>query len=350
MRLGRAWPAEALRRPLDALRRRRRARIALLVTVALVVVLGGGWLLLRNSPLVAVEHVDVVGVHGPEAAAIESALIGAAHKMTTLHVRTGALRAAVAAYPVVSEVRASASFPHGLRITVVEQLPVAALVAAGTRTAVAANGLVLGPALLSPSLPSVGASFAPATGQRVAGASQLAALEVLGAAPAALASRVSSVYEGPRGLTVSMRNGLLVYFGDATRPHAKWFALARVLADPSSAGASYVDVELPSRAAAGFPEGHAPNLPTGTSEEAPAHTPASRESTVGALAERLAPPGSKGNGPAAEPEKTSTTGAGNGGSEAAAQPTEHGEEASHGSEEASQAGAAEAPTQGTQGG
>ena len=42
-----------------------------------------------------------------------------------------------------------------------------------------------------------------------------------------------------------MRNGLLVYFGDATRPHAKWLSLARVLADPSSAGASYVDVRLP---------------------------------------------------------------------------------------------------------
>ena len=42
-----------------------------------------------------------------------------------------------------------------------------------------------------------------------------------------------------------MRNGLLVYFGDATRPHAKWLSLADVLADPSSAGASYVDVRLP---------------------------------------------------------------------------------------------------------
>ena len=49
-----------------------------------------------------------------------------------------------------------------------------------------------------------------------------------------------------------MRNGLLVYFGDATRPHAKWLSLARVLADPSSAGATYIDVRVPERPAAGF--------------------------------------------------------------------------------------------------
>ena len=52
-----------------------------------------------------------------------------------------------------------------------------------------------------------------------------------------------------------MRNGLLVYFGDAARPHAKWLSLARVLADPSSAGASYVDVRVPERPAAGFAGG-----------------------------------------------------------------------------------------------
>ncbi len=48
-----------------------------------------------------------------------------------------------------------------------------------------------------------------------------------------------------------MRGGLLLYFGDATRPHAKWLSAARVLADPSSAGATYVDVRAPERPAAG---------------------------------------------------------------------------------------------------
>ncbi len=95
----------------------------------------------------------------------------------------------------------------------------------------------------------------PAPGERVSGASLLAALTVLGAAPAPLAKHVERVFVAAKGLTVAMRNGLLVYFGDASRPHAKWLSLARVLADSSSAGASYVDVRLPGRPAAGFPAG-----------------------------------------------------------------------------------------------
>ena len=91
----------------------------------------------------------VSGVHGPEAKAIDAALARAARQMSTLDVRTGALNAAVAPYRVVREVRATASFPHGLHIRVIEQLPVAALTVGGERTAVAADGVVLGPALLS---------------------------------------------------------------------------------------------------------------------------------------------------------------------------------------------------------
>ncbi len=41
---------------------------------------------------------------------------------------------------------------------------------------------------------------------------------------------------GPQGVTVAMHNGLLVYFGNAARPHAKWLSLARVLADPELRG------------------------------------------------------------------------------------------------------------------
>src|SRR5438132_328734 len=81
--------------------------------------------------------------------------------------RPAPLRAAVAPFRVVSDVRASASFPHGMRIRVIEQPPVATLAAAGARTAVAADGIVLGPALLSGGLPALSASSAPAPGQRL---------------------------------------------------------------------------------------------------------------------------------------------------------------------------------------
>jgi cell division protein FtsQ len=270
-------------------RRHRRLRVALIVTVIALPLLAGGWVWLRDSPLVSVERVQISGVRGPEAGAIDAALTTAARRMTTLDVRSGALRSAVAPYRVVREVRAIPSFPHGLRIRVVEQLPVAALTVAGVRTAVAANGVVLGPALLSGSLPTVAggsirATAGALTDEHVHSGSLLASLTVLGAAPTSLRGVFARAYLGPKGVTVLMRNGLLAYFGDATRPHAKWLSLARVLADPSSAGASYVDVRMPERPAAGFPGGAAPEASTTAAEP----TSASESATAAALSADLA--------------------------------------------------------------
>jgi cell division protein FtsQ len=264
-------------------------RIALLSGLLALPLLGGSWLWIRSSPLVAVEHVRFSGIHGPEAHAIESALATAARRMSTLEVRPGALRVAAAPFRVVREVRVTSSFPHGLHIHVLEQLPVAALAVNGARTAVAADGVVLGPALLSSSLPSLAGALLLAPGAHVRDADLLASLTVLGAAPAPLADLVARAFTGPRGLTVAMRDGLFVYFGDATRPHAKWLSLARVLADTSSAGATYVDVRLPSRPAAGFANGVTPSA-TGPipATSSTAEQNASSESTVAALASGLA--------------------------------------------------------------
>jgi cell division protein FtsQ len=251
--------AVVTRSAFQAILRHRRLRIALLAALIALPLLAGGWLLLRKSSFVTVEHVRVSGVHGPDATAIEAALAGVAQHMSTLDLHPAALRAAVAEFPVVRSVRAIPSFPHGLHIDVVEQLPVAALTVGGERTAVAADGVVLGPALLSGSLPALGGSAnVTPTGRRVQDATLRGALTVLGDAPAPLARAVKRVYMGPKGLTLEMRNGLLAYFGDASLPHAKWLSLARVLADRSSAGAAYVDERLPERPAAGFAGGVVP--------------------------------------------------------------------------------------------
>ncbi len=293
---------------------RRRLRIALLAVLIALPLLGGGWLLLRHSPLVSVEHVKISGVHGPSAHALDAALSDAAKGMSTLDVHPAALMAAVSSFHLVREVRAYPSFPHGLRIAVVEQLPVAALDVGGSRTALAADGVVLGPALLSSSLATVSASLEPAVGRRVRGANLLAVLSVLGAAPGPLVKLVERGYTGPKGLTLVMRGGLLVYFGNAVRPHAKWLSLERVLADSSSAGTSYVDVRVPARPAAGFPAGVSPPA---ASETSGASEPAGgSESTVASLAAGL----SAGSGEAGQPseEAASTT---SGASGASAAPT-----------------------------
>jgi cell division protein FtsQ len=315
-----SWPALGILRPLSGAVRllragfshawqRRRMRIALLAAVIALPLLGGVWLWVRQSPFVAVQRVHVSGVSGPEASAIDTALVAAARQMSTLDVHAGALRAATAAFPVVREVTAVPRFPHGLDVHVVEQLPVAALVVGGARTAVAADGVVLGPSLLSSSLPTISSSYQPPTGKRLHATSLLAALTVMGAAPAPLARLAERVFTGPKGLTVAMRSGLLVYFGEDSRPHAKWLSLARVLADSSSAGAAYVDVRLPGHPAAGFPPGVQPPAAGSAVEGSSEPVSGSTESTVASLAAGLTrgtgiEPSNSASG-SATPEKTS---------------------------------------------
>jgi cell division protein FtsQ len=291
--------ARARSAPREALAWLGRSRLALRCVLAALIcapLLGGGWLWLRKSSFVSVRHVHIAGVHGPEAIEIRRALDAAATRMTTLDFDPAALRSAVSSFAVVASVRAGTSFPHTASISVSERPPVAALVTAGERTAVAADGTVLGPALLSSNLPVVDGSVEPLQGARLRAAPALACVGVLGAAPPALARYVARAYDGPEGVTVAMRNGLLVYFGDATRPHAKWISLARVLVSPSAAGARYIDVRLPERPAAGFST-TTPTAPSATaSAPAAATTPAegsaSTESasnpTAAALAASLA--------------------------------------------------------------
>ncbi len=289
----------ALGLPLRVLLARRRGRIALVCLAIALPLLGGGWMWLRHSSFVAVRQVRISGVSGPDAGPVRAALAAAARHMSTLDVRSGTLRAAVAPFAVVRGLRAIPSFPHGLRIEVTEQPPVATLVVGGTRTAVAADGAVLGPALISSSLPTLGGRVMPPSGRRLREGDLLACLTVLGAAPVPLAGLVTRAYSGPQGITLAMRSGLLAYFGDATRPHAKWLSLARVLADSSSAGASYVDVRVPGRPAAGFPAG------SGPASAGEAEGGSGMESTIAALAAKLTAAGGSTTGAASAAQSTS---------------------------------------------
>ena len=238
--------AAALRAPLARLSQ---PSLRTLLAVALSVAgLAGGWMWLRDSPLVAVDEVVVTGASGPQAEQIRAALRAAAADMTTLHVRADDLRAAVATYPIVRDLRVQRDLPHGLRITVLQHVPVAAVQAAGRRTPVAADRTVLRGAAAD-GLPVVVARTAPGDGRLDPRTARAVAL--LAVAPAALRARVERVAAGSRGWTATVRDGPMLVFGVAERLRAKWIAVARVLADRSSAGATYVDVRLPERPVAG---------------------------------------------------------------------------------------------------
>ncbi len=164
--------------------------------------------------------------------------------------------------------------------------PVAALSAGGSSTAVSVTGTVLGTARVSASLPRIRVTREPARGARLSNGRLRAYLSVLGAAPAPLLRVVAGIYRGPHGITVRMLNGLLAYFGDASRPHAKWDSFAAVMASPAAAGATYVDLRLPERPGVGMPPGSQSSAEG--SEQAQAGSAAG--STAAALAESLAKP------------------------------------------------------------
>src|SRR4051794_16181915 len=222
---------------------------ALVAFAGVLTVLVGAWAWLRDSPLVAVRTVTVPGVSGPAARQVRDALVDAARDMTTLHVRHGDLRTAVDAYPGVLKVETDADFPHGLRIAVRERNPVATVVSGSRRVPVAADGTLM-PTSPSAGLPEISAQALPG-GAHASAPDVRRAIAVLAAAPPALRARVRRVYMSAHGITAPLRDGPTLYLGGWERLRAKWIAAATVLADRSSAGATYLDLRLPERPAAG---------------------------------------------------------------------------------------------------
>lgn len=225
------------------------ARVAAVVLVAAV--LGATWFWLRDSSLVAVRHVEITGVSGPDSGRIRAALTAAAQTMTTLDFQRSRLQTAVAPYPAVKSLQVATDFPHGLRIHVIEELPSAILSAGGRHMVVAADGVVLRGAATNRTLPMLPVRALP-VGARVTDRENRQELAVLAAAPSKLAARVAAVLDtGAHGIVVKLRAGPSLYFGPADSLHAKWIAATAVLGSAGSAGAAYLDLSDPSRPAAG---------------------------------------------------------------------------------------------------
>ena len=262
----------------------------LLIALAATLVLAAGYRLwLRDSPLVSVEDVSVTGLTTKDASRVRASLVSAAHTMTTLHVDRDELERAVAAYPVVQTLEVETDFPHGLRIRVVEHRP-AALVRG---LPVAGDGTILRGIPVEGRLPKL-ESRGGLGGSRLTDPAALHGARVAGAAPAALRPRLESIeMRSQDGIVVQLRDGPELIFGEATRVRAKWIAAARVLADPEAEGATYIDVRLPGRpAAGGLPAATlAPVAPAGEAQLAPpATTPPPASGTVDPATEQLAPP------------------------------------------------------------
>jgi cell division protein FtsQ len=299
-----------------------RRRLLALLGAALLLA-GGYQFWLRDSPLVSVEDVTVTGLTTKDAARVRAQLVSAAHTMTTLHVEKTELEQAIAAYPVVRSLEVRADFPHGLEIHVIEHRP-AALVGG---LPVAGDGTILRGLPIEGRLPKIDVKD-DLRGNRLTAPAALHAAGVVGAAPAPLRARLEQIeIRGRDGIVVELRDGPELIFGDATHVRAKWLAATRVLADPDAKGATYIDVRLPGRpAAGGLPATTlAPVAPAGAEQLAPPDTAVPPETApVDPATEQLAPAPSTGapptdpqsvpqtapQSPEPAPAPTDTTGAG----------------------------------------
>ena len=126
-----------------------------------------------------------------------------------------------------------------MRIHVVTNVAVGAVVVDGGRIPVTSDGTLLRDVSAPKRLPTIPMRSAPG-GRRVTEPAALAAVAALGAAPASLRRRVEDIVTTPEhGLTIQLAHGPALWFGRPERLNAKWAAAAAVLADPEAAGASY---------------------------------------------------------------------------------------------------------------
>ena len=257
----RATARRAAPRPAREPRRKRRAlrprggltwRGRAIALAGLALVLASAYFLwFRDSSLVTVDDVEVVGVTSGDREAIAAELTRVATGMTTLHADVGRIEDAAKAFPTVKSVSVDMNFPHGARIEVIEHRPTSVVGAGEGRMPVAADGTLLpGVPLPEEKLPELPLGEPP-SGDRLEGDALEQAL-VVGGAPAGLRPLIERI-ETTRdyGVEVTLRGGIPIRFGDSTDAAAKWTAAAAVLADPKLEALCNLDVRVPSRPAAG---------------------------------------------------------------------------------------------------
>jgi cell division septal protein FtsQ len=255
--------------PLPRIHSRRGRIITALVLIVLVA--GLGWLWYRDSSFVKIRRVTVAGLSGPEVPQIRTALERAALTMTTLDVNMSQLDAAVQQYPAVHSLTVTTQGQHALLISVNEQDSVALVARAGELIVVDGYGHLLPQSTVPHGvLPTLVLTRAP-SGNRITGAGELAALQVLQAAPYQWLAHIQTAsFSAAHGVTLRLRRGPDVYFGPANQLAAKWNAVSAVLGNRSSQGAQYVDVSDPQRPAAGVNATTASNSSTTATGQTPA--------------------------------------------------------------------------------
>ncbi len=186
-----------------------------------------GWLVLGSSVL-GVQKVVVTGEHRLTAAQI-SAVVNVPYGTPLARVDTSAVARRVRALSAVAGATVTRSWPHGLKVTVVERVPVVAVAQGGTRLLLDTHGVAVATAKVVPA--GVYPLAVPATDH----AATVAALQVLRGLPMVLGhDLVSLTATSPEQVTLTLTHGRRVLWGGAEDGPAKALAVLALLKMPGT--------------------------------------------------------------------------------------------------------------------
>jgi cell division protein FtsQ len=242
--------APAARRQVRAPRRRMRrlTKWALVLgIIATIVILGAQWTL-RQSYF-RVQHVTVAGLRHESTTAFLDAS-GLMQHPLMMGVSAAAVERNVSSFPWIHSVSLEKHWPNTVVVTVRENVAVAvAYNAKHVLNYVGAAGEPLGTAPLHENLPTLEYSRAASTSWPFARAARAAAY-VASQLPPAFSSQVSVITDNAQGsVTLEMTTPLTFILGPATDLHAKFVAVASVIAHSTLQPGDVVDVTVPSELA-----------------------------------------------------------------------------------------------------
>ena len=210
------------------------------------------YVLARETPLFAVDRIQVEGSSPRVAGQVRHALASViGSPLVGLDGSTVVRR--VEALPTVVSAGYDRSFPHTLRITVVPERPAAVLRRGASSWLVSIRGRIMErlPSGADPSLPRVWipAHTAVLVGSTLGSAKTRVAVRSAGLA-GTLAPRIATATYSGGQLVFRLRSGLQVMLGAATDVTLKVAVAQRALTFVPS-GSTYLDVSVPGRAVSG---------------------------------------------------------------------------------------------------
>lgn len=221
--------------------------------LVLLVVGLGVYLVARNTSAFAVREIAVEGPPAHVAKQVTTAL-RTTRGDSLLALDVAGLQARVESVPSVAAARFDRAFPNTLRVIVVPERPVAVLRQGGSSWLVAASGRVIKTIerRRRAGLPRIwlGRDVELRIGNTVAGDVRVAVRTVAPLVRSPLPARVASVRYRDAELTLVLRSGVEIRFGDSADRALK-LELARRIIPRLTPDEVYLDVSVPARPVAG---------------------------------------------------------------------------------------------------